>query len=139
MIDPYSLKKTMSTRSLYFTIGLIIFLIEITIARGLFGYGFIRGSLGDVLVIALIYALFRAGNIPPLRSALFSIAAGFVVEGLQYIHLVDLLGLQKGSVLYIVIGNTFSPHDLLMYIIGGILALGLDQAILGMKSPIQSH
>ncbi|MCX7206463.1 MAG: DUF2809 domain-containing protein [Proteobacteria bacterium] len=123
----------MSARSLYFAIALIIFLIEITIARGLFGYGFIRGSVGDILVMALIYTLFRASNTLPLRSALFSIAAGFVVEGLQYIHLVDLLGLQKGSLLYIVIGNTFSPHDLLMYIIGGVLALGLDQAILRMK------
>ncbi|MFC7421212.1 DUF2809 domain-containing protein [Iodobacter arcticus] len=129
--------KPISVRSFYYIIALIIFLIEITIARGLFGYGFIRGSVGDILVIALIYALFRACNTPPLRSALFSIAAGFVVEGLQYIHLVDLLGLQKGSVLYIVIGNTFSPHDLLMYIIGGVLAWGLDQAIFRIKSPIQ--
>ncbi|AMC34619.1 ribosomal maturation YjgA family protein [Janthinobacterium sp. B9-8] len=129
----------MPARSLYYFIALIIFLIEITIARGLFGNGFIRGSVGDILVIALIYSLFRANHIPPLRSSLFSITAGFVVEGLQYIHLVDLLGLQKGSVLYIVIGNTFSPHDLLMYIMGGTLAWGLDQTILRIKSPMQSR
>jgi Protein of unknown function (DUF2809) len=126
-------------RSAYYLIALLILLLEITIARGLFGYGFIRGSVGDILVITLIYALFRAHYISPVRSALFSITTGFVVEGLQYIHLVDLLGLKKGSVLYIVIGNTFSPNDLLMYIIGGVLALGLDQAILRIKTPIQSH
>ncbi|WP_205836369.1 DUF2809 domain-containing protein [Iodobacter violaceini] len=117
-------------RSVYYLIALLIFLLEIVIARGVFGYGFIRGSLGDILVIALLYAVFRAWRNPPLRSAIMAIAAGFIVEGLQYIHLVDLLGLKKGSVLYIVIGNTFSPYDLFMYLIGGGLAWLADQFFL---------
>ncbi|PHV00952.1 hypothetical protein CSQ88_14675 [Iodobacter sp. BJB302] len=93
-----------------------------------------RGSLGDILVIALLYAVFRAWRTPPLGSAIMAIAAGFIVEGLQYIHLVDLLGLQKGSVLYIVIGNTFSPDDLFMYLIGGGLAWQLDKFVLRRKT-----
>jgi hypothetical protein len=83
--------------------------------------------VGDILVIVLIYALLRGNSIPPKTSGLFAILIGFIVEGLQYIHLVDLLGLQKGSILYIAIGNTFSPSDLLMYFIGGMLAFSLDQ------------
>jgi hypothetical protein len=51
---------------------------------------------------------------------------GLVAESLQYIHLVDLLGLEKNSTLYIVIGNTFDFLDLLMYLIGGVLAASLD-------------
>ncbi|AZN35960.1 ribosomal maturation YjgA family protein [Iodobacter ciconiae] len=121
-------------RTIYLLIALFIFLLEITIARRSFGDGFIRGSVGDILVITLIYALFRAWPIPPLRSTILAITTGFVAEGLQYIHLVDLLGLQKGSVLYIVIGNTFTLNDLLMYIIGGVLALALDHYILRIRS-----
>jgi hypothetical protein len=51
-------------------------------------------------------------------------------ELLQYLHLADLLGLKKGSLLYIVLGNTFSSSDLLMYSIGGVLAAWLDVRVL---------
>jgi hypothetical protein len=117
----------MRLRPLYYLIALLILLTEIAIAKGIAGNAFIRGSVGDILVIVLIYALLRGNSNPPKTSGLFAILIGFIVEGLQYIHLVDLLGLQKGSILYIVIGNTFSPSDLLMYFIGGMLAFSLDQ------------
>ncbi|MDW5418778.1 DUF2809 domain-containing protein [Iodobacter sp. CM08] len=120
----------MRSRPLYYLIALLILFTEIAIAKGIVGNAFIRGSVGDILVIVLIYALMRANSIQPKISAVLACLIGFIVEGLQYIHLVDLLGLQKGSVLAIAIGNTFSPSDLLMYCIGGILAFSLDQGLI---------
>lgn len=37
--------------------------------------------------------------------------------------------MEKGSILHVVIGNTFCFLDLLMYLIGGALAAGLDTGL----------
>ncbi len=80
-----------------------------------------------MLAIALLYFLLRATTgLSPLQAAGAAIAAGFLVEGLQYIHLAERLNLRQGSPLYIALGNTFSPADLLMYGLGGLLALAAD-------------
>jgi hypothetical protein len=120
----------MTGRSIYFIAAVIIFMIEIAIALGL-GGAFVRGSVGDILVIVLIYCLLRTSPIfPPITAAITAVATGFLDEALQYINIAERLGLKAGSILYIIIGNTFSPHDLLMYLVGGGLALTIDRYIL---------
>ncbi|MFN8492277.1 MAG: DUF2809 domain-containing protein [Caldilineaceae bacterium] len=117
----------MASRATYIVLVVAIFILEIVIARGV-GGAFVRGSVGDVLVIVLLYFLVRAiSKLSPLQSASVAIALGFLAEGLQYIHLADLLGLKKGNVLYIAVGNTYSPSDLVMYMVGGILAFVGDR------------
>jgi Protein of unknown function (DUF2809) len=108
----------------------IIFAIEVAIATGAIGDGFVRGSVGDILVIMLIYCVLRVFSLAPARAAALATAAGFVAEALQYVHMADLLGLQEGSVPYILLGNTFSVLDLVMYLIGGALALAIDRLAL---------
>lgn len=110
--------------------AVLIFAIEVAIATGAIGGGVVRGSVGDILVIALIYCGLRVFSLRPARAAALATAAGFVAEALQYLHVVDLLGLQEGSVPYILLGNTFSVSDLVMYLIGGALALAIDQLVL---------
>jgi Protein of unknown function (DUF2809) len=120
----------MTRRSIYFIAAAIFLMIEIAIALGI-GGAFIRGSVGDILVIVLIYCLLRTSPIfPPITAAITAVATGFLVEALQYINITERLGIQAGSILYIIIGNTFSPHDLLMYLVGGVLALTIDRYIL---------
>lgn len=117
----------MSNRVIYLACAGCIFLLEIAIAKGLLGLGFVRGSVGDILVIMLIYAFLRGTvNLQPGRTALLATAFGFVVETLQYFHFADMLGLKRGSIWAIVIGTTFSFSDLLMYCIGGALAFAMD-------------
>lgn len=117
----------MSKRTIYFAAAALIFLLEIAIAKGVFGMGWVRASLGDILVIILIHAFLRGSiNLAPGRSAILATAFGFVAETLQYFHFAEILGLPHGSILAIVIGTTFSVSDLLMYVIGGLLALGAD-------------
>jgi hypothetical protein len=84
-----------------------------------------------MLVIPLLYFLLRGvTKSSPLIALVVGLAAGLAAEVLQYLHLADLLGFKKGSLPYIVLGNTFSGLDLLMYGIGGVLAAWLDISML---------
>lgn len=121
----------MTLRLVYITLDAVIFLTEIAIAVGFIGRAFVRGSVGDILVIALIYFLLRAVlGLFPLTAVSLAITTGFLVEALQYVHLAELISLRKGSILYTVIGNTYSSSDLVMYLGGGILALAVDKYVL---------
>lgn len=118
-------------RLTYLAITAAIFLVEVAIALRLIGGPAVRGSIGDALVIALIYFFLRGVFLcSPVRACALAIAAGFVAEALQYIHIVELLGFAKGSIIYTLIGNTFSVMDLLMYVIGGVLAISVDRHLL---------
>lgn len=78
--------------------------------------------------MALLYFLLRAiSGLSPLKAAGSAIAVGFLAEALQYVHLAERLNLTPGGPLYIVIGNTYSPTDLVMYVVGGVLALVIDK------------
>ena len=107
----------------------LVFVVELVIASGRLGRGFVRGSVGDILVIVLLHFTFRTASLARGRAAALAVVAGFAVEGLQYLHLADALGIRKGSVLAIVIGSTASVGDLGMYVAGGLLALVIDRLL----------
>jgi hypothetical protein len=108
-----------------------LFVVEVAIARGYIPSAFVRNSVGDVLVIALLYFFVRGVTRSTCSVTLVAVlAVGLTAEILQYLHLADLLGLKQGSVPYVVLGNTFSYSDLLMYGIGGVLAAWLDVRVL---------
>jgi xanthine/uracil/vitamin C permease (AzgA family) len=129
----------MAPRVIYLGLAAIVFLIEVAIAQGQvklpgLSASFIRGSLGDVLVIVLVYLAIR-GSVAwaPATATIAAIGLGFIVEGLQFFHLADLIGLKKGSVARLVLGSTFSWEDLLMYLLGGYCALALDRRYLARR------
>jgi Protein of unknown function (DUF2809) len=127
----------MTARFVYFIAAVLVFVIEIVIAVGSPSESFIRGSVGDILVIVLIYCLLRtAPGFPPIKAAVSTVAFAFFLEILQYIKIADLLRLKPGSIFYVIIGNTFSPQDLLMYLLGGVLSLTADRHIL---TPLRSR
>jgi hypothetical protein len=121
----------MRFRPQYLIIAIVLFVVEVVIARGYIPGAFVRNSVGDVLVIALLYFFLRGvSKATPAVALAVGLAAGLAAEVLQYLHLADLLGLKNGSLLSIVLGNTFSYLDLLMYYIGGILAAWFDVRVL---------
>jgi len=121
----------MTFRFNYLVVASALFVLEVAIARGYVPGAFVRNSVGDILVIPLLYFFCRGvTTLPPSGALVAGLAAGFTAEILQYLHLADRLGLQPGSVLYIALGNTFSYSDLLMYAIGGVLAAWLDMRVL---------
>jgi len=118
----------MTFRASYLVVATALFIVEVAIARGYIPSAFVRNSVGDVLVIPLLYFFLRGVTKLTSSAALVvGLAAGLSAEVLQYVHLADLLGLKRGSLAYIVLGNSFSWSDLLMYAIGGVLAVGLER------------
>ncbi|ANU08067.1 DUF2809 domain-containing protein [Paraurantiacibacter namhicola] len=88
---------------------------------------FVRPVLGDVLAVMLVYcgflAVFSARRI---TAAIVALLVAFAIEAMQYLRVLDLLGLQDNRIAQIVLGTTFSWGDMLAYVIGAGLALGID-------------
>lgn len=103
---------------LYFTLTVLIFLVEVLIAIYLHD-GFIRPYVGDFLVVILIYCFVRSFlHAPVIPVALAVLAFAYLVETMQYFNLVKLLGLEHSRMANIVIGNYFTWTDILSYTLG---------------------
>lgn len=87
---------------------------------------FIRPYVGDVLVVILLYAFVRI-LFPekPVYLSLGIFLFAVFVEITQLIPLVDLLGIQNRFI-RIVMGTSFAWGDMLAYLAGSVINLGLD-------------
>ena len=110
----------MKRKRLFFGIAsLLLFVTELLI--GLYAHGFVRNYIGDVLVVILIYTLFRTAS-PKKPKASFLLPAcilvfAFAVEFLQLWGFCDKFGIEN-RLLRIIIGTGFSVEDLVSYFIG---------------------
>lgn len=110
----------------YFYLAVLLFLIEALIAIFL-DDRIIRPLIGDILVVVLVYCFIKAfWQIRPITAALGVFAFACLLEGLQYLHLVDRLGLRGNRLIATVIGTTFDSKDILAYAIGSALVLGVE-------------
>ena len=107
---------------LVFVITAVLLLIT-EVLIGVYAGGWVRSYLGDVLVVILLYTIYRAVFIErPARwfvlpSLILLIAFG--VEFLQLWGICDRLGIQN-RLLRILLGTSFSAVDLVCYAIGCI-------------------
>lgn len=106
----------------YLLASIFIFLIEVLIATKLKDIFFVRAYLGDVIVVMLLYtfvkSFFRVNN---EKLILGILVFSCVVEFAQYFNIAEKLGFRPGSLMYIVIGNSFSWIDILCYAAGCLL------------------
>lgn len=106
----------------YLLISIFIFLIEVLIATKLKDIFLVRAYLGDVIVVILIYTLvksfFRVNNEKLILGVLIF---SCFIEFAQYFNIAEKLGFRPGSLMYIVIGNSFSWIDILCYAVGCLL------------------
>lgn len=126
------LKGTMklNRKVVYIILTIICFAICVLIVAYFSKTPFIRGFVGDVVVIWLLYFLIKVFvDAKPLRLALFTLASAFIVEFLQYFRIIDLLGLEHSRIARIVIGSVFDPMDLLAYLTGAVLVYVIDSAL----------
>lgn len=104
----------------------VIFLVLLSaeILIGKYGRGFVRGYVGDILVIPCIYYLLRCTFFG--RDTVFSVYVlplltyflGWNAEILQAYHIADVLGIAKDSPLRIAIGGVCDLKDILCYLVG---------------------
>ena len=112
----------------YFIASIVLFLVELTIAILHFN-AFIRGFLGDVLIILLMYSflkIFIKNNI--LKTAIFVLAFAYFVEFLQFFRLAELFHI-KSKILLIIVGSVFDLWDLVAYTLGFLFILLIEKII----------
>lgn len=102
----------------YFTAALALFLIEVFIALYVRDQ-IVRPYIGDYLVVILIYCSVRAMFVvSPIKLAIGVLLFAFMVEWLQYMHLIRHLGLQHNTIAKVILGTGFEWIDMLMYTLG---------------------
>lgn len=111
---------------LYFTITTLLLAIEVAIAHYLKD-GFIRYTIGDFLVVILMYSFIRSFTSAPagiLAWATLAIAYG--VELLQWANVLDYLGLRRNPWAALILGTHFSYEDLIAYTLGVLSIYFID-------------
>lgn len=127
----------MTRRRVYQYAAVALFAIEVLIATKLKHLSFVRSSLGDVLVTMLLYCLalgVRDFERRRLSVAIFVLAC--LVEAAQYLHLAQALGLAPGSVLRVMLGDSFSWADIACYFVGCVAAWAIDRALVFRLAPV---
>ncbi|HBR55217.1 MAG TPA: DUF2809 domain-containing protein [Flavobacteriaceae bacterium] len=113
----------MKRNILIFTLLLVT---EIAIAVFHF-HKFVRGFIGDVLVITLLFYFLRCfTRLRTLYLAGLVFLLGVLVELVQYSGMLNPL-LKNTAVLRIVVGTTFDWKDILAYGIGTLLILFFEK------------
>ena len=117
----------------YLFAAVIIFFIEVYIALYVHD-DFIRPYFGDYLVVILMYSFIRAFfNVSVLRVSIFVLLLSYLIETLQYFHILEKLNLQNYHWLAVIMGTSFAWVDILAYTLG-IISVLLIEKLLQNKS-----
>ena len=117
-------------RARYAVLALALFVAEYSIATRWRHLPFVRGELGDYLVVILLFAMVRAVwsvSSRPLAVGIFVFAC--LVEFAQGLALADRLGFARGSWPSIIIGTTFQWSDIAMYAAGCVTVWLLSELL----------
>ena len=116
----------------YFLAAFALFITEFLIARFING-GFIRNVLGDYLVVFLIYYFLLAFyKWQKFKLAVFVLLLAYLIEILQYIQILKILGIPKSTFTDMILGSSFDWLDMLAYTLA-FLSLVFMQRILQKK------
>ncbi|ASW75282.1 hypothetical protein IQ37_19090 [Chryseobacterium piperi] len=102
----------------YCILTVLLFLTEVIIATVLKDVFFIRAYLGDVIVVMLLYTFVKSFMVIDRTKLILGVFIfSCLIEWAQYFNIAEKIGFQKGSLMYIVIGNSFSWIDIICYAI----------------------
>jgi hypothetical protein len=123
------MKNIWSFKLSYFIATILLFVIEVCIA--LFVHDkIIRPYIGDFLVVILIYCFLRSFvNFSILSIALATWIFACFVEFLQYLNIVNKIGLQDSKIAVTIIGNSFEWVDILAYTLGIIVVVYVEKQL----------
>ncbi|UAB85404.1 DUF2809 domain-containing protein [Zunongwangia sp. SCSIO 43204] len=116
----------------YFLAAFALFITEFLIARFIDG-GFIRNVLGDYLVVFLIYYfLLSFYKWQKIKLAVFVLLVAYLIEILQYVQILKILGIPKSTFTDMILGSSFDWLDMLAYTLA-FLSIVFMQRILQKK------
>lgn len=112
----------------YFILFLLIFVIEISIAK--YATGFIRHSVGDYFAVLFVYTFIKSiFKISIEKAVLITFIISFVIEFLQLTNLQNHFPFRFEKIFKIVLGTSFSIGDLVAYSLGIISILIFEKTI----------
>ncbi len=125
-LTPNSAKMKIQFNLHYFIPSVLLIITEIAIAIFL-KHGFIRYTVGDFLVVILMYCLFRSFiQTKPLYIAIMTLLIACTVEFLQLVDVLGHFGLRGNRWVGIVMGTHFSIEDLIAYSLGVAVIFFID-------------
>ena len=111
----------------YYLWALLLLITEVLIAIHI-DDSIIRPFGGDVLVVILLYCMLKSIiSIKVNTAAIIVLIFAYAIETLQYLRIVEVLGLGGSPVARVIIGTTFSWADILCYTLGIIIVLFIER------------
>lgn len=103
---------------IYLLLAILIFIIETLIAIFL-KTGFIRYTVGDFLVVILIYCFVKSFiEVNALKLAIAVFLFALCIELLQLYNVLSLLNMEHNKTAALLLGSTFQITDLVAYALG---------------------
>ena len=114
----------MKKRMPYIIILILLIVVEVIIAITQHN-NWLRSYGGDVIVVWAVYCLVQSviGGKNPYITHIGVLFFAFLVEFLQYIHIVDLIGLGHIEFFRVLIGTSFAVEDLYSYALGTAIGI----------------
>ncbi|WP_396193984.1 DUF2809 domain-containing protein [Flavobacterium sp.] len=113
----------------YFLLTLLLFAVEVGIALFIHD-NFIRPYIGDVLVVILIYCFVKSFlKVSVNKAAIAVLLFAICIETLQYVTIVEKLGLENNKIAKTVIGTSFAWEDILAYIAGILIVIVFEKVL----------
>lgn len=124
------MKPLLKYRLIYLSLTIISFLICIFIVKWFSHQPFIRGFIGDVVVMALIYFFIKTFyHFQPIKLTISVLILAYTIEILQSTQLLVILGLEHNRLAKLVLGSVFDVFDLIAYTLGAVLVYIFDSRL----------
>ncbi len=122
-------------RLIYFSLTSFCLAAIILIVKLFNNNHFIRGFIGDVIIIWLIYFFIKTFyNFHALKLATFTLVIAFTTEFIQYLHITTFFGFEQNTVTSLVFGTVFDPYDLIAYTIGAVSIYIIDSRLVKFRT-----
>lgn len=126
----------MKPNKTYLIITILLFAIEVLIVMFL-KTGFIRHTVGDFLVVILIYCFFKSlFEINTITLAISVLLFSFLIEFLQLANILKLLNLENNHLAKLILGSTFHISDLIAYTLGILKVIIIEHKTHGQHKAI---
>jgi len=112
----------------WFYLASCLFCLEAFIAAFLHDR-LVRPYVGDLLAVVFLYCLAKSlfPALPAGPTVVGVLLVAYTLEALQYLHLLQHLGLQHSRLAAIVLGSHFEWIDMVAYTLGALLIWGAEK------------
>ncbi|MDV6236185.1 DUF2809 domain-containing protein [Leptospira ellisii] len=118
-------------------VGSTIFFLAlcVLIVKAFHSVPFIRGFMGDMMVMMSIYSFCKSVfDFPSFCLSVFVLTVSFVVETAQYLRSIGIFRWNETETSRLTVGSVFDPWDLIAYLCGAAAIYFLDRTILKRAS-----